>query len=169
MAIEQSATEAVVKIRMPVRRSGVWYVVFAGSWFGFWLAGLSLIKGPRWGALPWLAFGCCFVALGLVRRATGVDLTPEAAVVRHPTSRQSVQWSEVQAVTSHVNSNGASAVWLVLKNGQPVKLRYPATLWRKGDAGYEQDFRRIDQWWLAHRGDAGHTENPDATEPPKQE
>ena len=124
MTIEQGAAEAVVKIRMPVRGSGVWYVVLAGSVFGFWLAGLSLIKGPRWAALPWLAFGCCFVALGLVRRATGVDLTPEVAVVCHH-GRQSIPWSKVQAVTNHVNSKGASAVWLVFENGKRVKLRYP--------------------------------------------
>jgi hypothetical protein len=57
-------------------------------------------------------------------------------------------------VVSHVHSNGKASVRLILKNGEPVTLPFPRTLWRKGDAQYQQDFQRIDQWWLAHRGES---------------
>ena len=131
MTNEQDEAAIEVRIRMPVYRSGVWYVVFAGSLFGFLLGEDFLIKGPRWGALPSLAFGCCFVALGLVRRSTGVDLTPEFAIVRRP-QRQTVPWSTLQAVTSHLAANGCSAVRLGLQAGATRGLPSPPAGGRPG-------------------------------------
>src|ERR1039458_7238458 len=46
---------------------------------------------------------------------------PEAAVI-HGRRRRSVPWLQVQLVVSHVNSNGTSAVQLILENGEPVTL-----------------------------------------------
>jgi hypothetical protein len=71
---------------------------------------------------------------------------------------------QVQPVVSHVNSNGSSAVQLILQNGETVTLPFPKTVWRKGDAGYERDLEQIDQWWLAHRGESWH---PDRQEEPR--
>jgi hypothetical protein len=94
-------------------------------------------------------------------RTLGVELTPEAAVI-HGRRRRTVPWLEVQSVVSHVNANGSSAVQLILENGVPVTLPFPKTLWRKGDSGFQRDMERIDQWWLAHRGEFWRPV-PDAT------
>jgi hypothetical protein len=54
----------------------------------------------------------------------------------------------------------------MLANGEPVTLRYPMSLWRKSDAQYDQDFERIEQWWLAHRGEHWHPVPPEARQRP---
>ena len=43
--------------------------------------------------------------------------------------------------------------------------RYPTSSWRKGDAPYERDFQRLDQWWLAHRGESWRPVRPEAPQP----
>ena len=63
-------------------------------------------------------------------------------------------------MVSHKNSNGTSVVGLILENGESVMLRVPMSLWRKGDAKYERDFHRIDEYWLAHRGGSWHRVPP---------
>ena len=63
-------------------------------------------------------------------------------------------------MVSHKNSNGTSVVGLILENGESVMLRVPMSLWRKGDAKYERDFHRIDQYWLAHGGGSWHPVPP---------
>lgn len=100
-------------------------------------------------------------------RTSGIDLTPEFAIV--PTlRRRRVRWLDVQAVVRHKNSNGTSAVRLILANGELVTLRYRMTLWRKGDAQYEQNLQRIEQWWRGHRGESWHPVSTEAPRPPIQ-
>ena len=154
MTIEQGAAEAVVRIRVPTPRAWIVFLVIGGGYLA--MAALFLTGG--W---PWFLFiliplpiGCCIIAFALALRTLGVDLTPEFAIVRGFRRRHQVPWLDVQAVVSHLNSNGSSAVSLLLENGESVPLRYPTSSWQKGDATYERNFQRIDQWWLAHRGES---------------
>jgi hypothetical protein len=130
-------------------------------------AAQAFAHGAPWVALPWLVLSCGNVVLPFVVRTLGVDLTPEAAVIRGRRRRR-VPWLQVQSVVSHVNSNGTSAVQLILENGEPVTLPFPKTLWRKGDTRYERDLQRIDQWWLAHRGESWRPVRQEESRPPVQ-
>jgi hypothetical protein len=150
MTIEQSATETRVKIgAVPLS----WKQNLVGTFFGLLLTGWSFAQGKPWVALTYLVLTCVAIVLQFVVRTLGVDLTREAAVI-HGRRRRSVRWRQVQSVVSQVNSNGRSVVQLILEDGEPVTLPFPKTLWRKGDARYERDLERIDQWWLAHRGES---------------
>lgn len=165
MTIEQGAVDAVVKIRVQTRRAWIVFLVIGGCYLA--MAAFLLTGGWPWFLLiliP-LPIGCCIVAFALALRTLGVDLTPEFAVVRGFRQRHEVPWVDVQAVVSHLNSNGTSAVWLLLENGGSVPLRYPTSSWRKGDATYEGNFQRIDQWWLAHRGESWRPVRPEAPPP----
>jgi len=55
---------------------------------------------------------------------------------------------------------GGWLVQLMLESGKPVTLRAPMVSWgfggKRGVAAYEQDYHRIEQWWLAHRGPSWH-------------
>jgi hypothetical protein len=170
MTIEQGAVEATVRIGpVPLRRSWKWRLVVV--LVGLLLVADSFAGHKLWGALLWLVITCANVVLPFVMtsrvRSLGVYLTPEAAVLhgRHRRRRRRVPWLQVQSVVSHLNSNGASDVQLILENGEAVALPFPRTLWRKGDALYEQDFQRIDQWWLAHRGESWRPVRPEAPPP----
>jgi hypothetical protein len=97
--------------------------------------------------------GCCFyVAVALSTRTFGVDLTRESAIVRG-VRRRSVPWQEVQAVVRYPPS-GAKVVRLILESGESVMLRAPTSSWGLGGAEYERNVHRIEQWWLAHRGES---------------
>jgi hypothetical protein len=82
---------------------------------------------------------------------------------------RNVPWREVQEVISHTKSNGTSQVGLILENGESVMLQAPPWVWRKYDDQYERDFERIDQYWLAHRGESWHRVLPEAPQPPVPE
>ena len=168
MTSEQGPSEAVVKIRAPARRAWILFLVIGGSYLA--IAALSLMGGWPWSLFILLALplGCCLTAFALALRTLGVDLTPDFAIVRGFRRRDKVPWLKVQAVVSHLNSNGTSAVWLILENGESVTLRYPTSAWRTGDALYERDFRLINQWWLAHRGESWRPVHPEAPRPPAQ-
>ena len=164
MTIEQSAAEAGVRIG-PVLLS--WKLSLASTLCGLLFTAQIFARGKPWVALPWLVLTCGSIVLPFVVRTLGVDLTPEAAVIRGWRQRR-VPWLQVQSVVSHVKSNGTSAVQLILKHGEPVTLPFPKTLWRKGDARYERDLERIDQWWLAHRGDSWRPVRQEEPGPPVQ-
>jgi hypothetical protein len=170
MTIEQGAGEATVRIGpVPLRHYWKWRLVVV--LVGLLLVADSFAGGKPWGALLWLVISCANVVLPFVMtrrvRSLGVDLTPEAAVIRGRRRRR-VPWLQVQSVVSHVDSNGASGVQLILENGEAVTLPFPRTLWRKGDALYEQDLQRIDQWWLAHRGESWRPLRQEGPLPPEQ-
>lgn len=164
VTIEQSAAEAGVKIG-PVPLS--WKQNLVGILCGLLFAVWIFAHGKPWVALPYLVLTCVAVVLQFVVRTLGVELTPEAAVI-HGRRRRRVPWLQVQSVVSHVNSKGTSAVQLILENGEPVTLPFPKTLWRKGDARYERDLERIDQWWLAHRGECWRPARQEEPRPPVQ-
>jgi hypothetical protein len=164
MTIEKGAGEAGVRVG-PVVLS--WKSSFAGTLCGLLFAAQILARGKPWIALPWLVLVCVSIVLPFWVRSLGVDLTPEAAVI-HGRHRRRVPWLQVQSVVSQVNSNGTSAVRLILENGEQVTLPFPKTLWRKGDARYEVDLQRIDQWWLAHRGEAWCPVREEEPGPPLQ-
>ena len=168
MTIEQGAAEAVVKIRVQTRRAWIVFLVIGGAYLAMAAAFLR-------GGWPWfllilipLPIGCCIIAFAFALRTLGVDLTPEFAVIHGFRQRHEIPWQDVQAVISHLNSNSTSAVWLLLENGESVPLRYPTSAWRKGDAPYERDFQRIDQWWLAHRGESWRPARTETPPPPVQ-
>jgi hypothetical protein len=170
MTIEQGATDAAVRIGpVPAHFSWKWRVL--GALCGLFLAVPAFAHGKPWAGLLWLVIGCANLVspfvLGFWTRSLGVYLTPEAAVI-HGRRRRTVPWLQVQAVLSHVNSNGTSAVQLVLENGEQVTLPFPKSLWRKGDALYEGDLQRIDQWWLAHRGESWRPSRQEESQPPDQ-
>jgi hypothetical protein len=117
------------------------------------MAALAAAVGRTVFALLYLGLVFVNVSLGLLIRTSGVDLTPEFAVVP-ALRRRRVRWLDVQAVVSHKKSDGTSATRLILARGESVTLRYPTTLWSRGDAQYEHDFQRVEQWWLEHRGES---------------
>lgn len=123
-----------------------------------WLHGY-LANGRPWLALLWLALGCGNASIALQQWNSGVDLTPQCAIVRGFRWRN-VPWQVVQEVTGHTKSNGTSVVGLILDNGESVMLRASTSLWRKYDAQYERNFHRIDQYRLAHRGESWHRVPP---------
>jgi hypothetical protein len=163
MTNKRDAAGADVKIRPLSWRTWIFFFVGGGGYFV--IGALSGKDSQTWLSLLWLPLGCMFVTRGLALRTLGVDLTPEAAIVRG-FRRQTVPWREVQAVVSHVSSNGTSTVLLMLEKAESVTLRYPMSVWGKGDAGYEQDLQRIEQWWLAHRGESWHSALSEEPPPP---
>jgi hypothetical protein len=170
VTVEQGAAEAGVRIGpVPVHRSWKWRLL--GALCGLSLAAPAFAHGKPWVALLWLVIGCANVVsppvLAFWVRSLGVDLTPEAAVIRGR-HRRRIPWLQVQSVVSHVNSNGTSAVQLILENGEPMTLPFPKALWQRGDALYERDLERIDQWWLAHRGESWRPVRKEEPRPPVQ-
>jgi hypothetical protein len=163
MTVEQSAVEAVVKIRTR-RRDWMRWFPFAG--FQLALAvGWMWLNQPYF-ALVWLAFSCASVAEALWLKAVGVDLTGESADVRGLRRRQ-VPWAEVQTVVQH-RRFGSWSVRLILMSGEVVTLRAPTTGWGSGGAEYERDFHRIGKWWLAHRGESWRPVRKEEPQPPAQ-
>ena len=78
--------------------------------------------------------------------------------------RRSVPWSQVQAVLGH-RQMGVERVALVLDSGERVVLRVPSTFWGSGAATAAKcrdDFHRLGQWWLAHRGPSWRPVRPEA-------
>jgi hypothetical protein len=128
----------------------------------FWLGAGHLGKGQYWSVLRDLALGCVFAAMVLRSRTSGVDLTPECAIVRGSLRLRRIPWSQVQAVVRRTDSGGPSRVQLILLKGKSVPL---AARW-VSTAQFERDFQCIDQWWLAHRGESWRPEN--AETPPVQ-
>jgi len=106
--------------------------------------------------LAWflLVSGSVLVLEALWLRTCGVDLLPGHALVRG-LRRRVVPWQHVQAVVRRPQAGGW-LVQLVLESGKPVMLRAPMISWGFGGkrrvVAYEQDYHRIEQWWLAHRG-----------------
>jgi hypothetical protein len=168
MSVEPGVTEATLRMRTP--RMG---------WMGLLVAGLVLlaIRALEWvvfaGFLPdgsWdngdngsLFLGCLFVAEALLIRSFGIDLTSESVNVRG-LRRRRVPCSQIQAVLCYRHM-GADRVALVLESGQRVVLRVPSTYWGSGpatDARYREDFHRLGQWWLAHRGPSWRPVRPEA-------
>ena len=160
MTKQHGAAEADVKIRPQGNHS--WIRILAAGGVGLAFAVSALAQGRPWLALGWLVVSGCIVPLAMAARSVGVDLTPKFAVV-HGLRGRRVPWLEVQEVVSHKNPDGKSGVWLILENGEPLKLRYPKTLYREGDSQYELELQRIEQWWLEHRGEAWQ---PVRTTPP---
>ena len=108
-----------------------------------------------------LVLGGVFVLESLLIRSFGADLTPESANVRG-FRRRRVPSSQIQAVLGY-RQIGADRVALVLDSGERVVLRMPATYWGSGaatDVKYREDFRRLGQWWLEHRGPSWRPVHP---------
>lgn len=162
MTIEQGAVEAVVKIRPA---GPLWIAFFVLGGFMVGLGADALASGRPWFALLGLVLGCCSLAVAYLLRMFGLDLTPEFAIVRDPRPRR-VRWTDVQAVVSSDGSSGPE-VTLILENDESVSLPYlPKPKTQKGDAEYEGDFHRINQWWLRHRGESWHAVRPESPRPP---
>ena len=163
MTVQQGAAEADVKIRT-VRR--VWMPLFVFGGFWLVLAAVEMAAGQPALTLQWVVLGVVVIAEAFWIRTFGVDLTRESAMVRG-LRRRSVLWQEVQAVVRHRRLEGW-VVRLILDSGRPVTLRAPTSLWGLGEAEYERDVQRIEQWWLAHRGESWHPVSPEAPRPPIQ-
>jgi hypothetical protein len=163
MAVDTGESGADARFRTPDRRHWIKYFVYGGV--GLVLAVDSLANDRPWLALLWLGLGCGSASIALQQWNSGVDLSPEHAIVRG-FRRRNVPWREVQEVISHTKSNGTSEVGLILENGESVMLRAPTSFWRKYDDQYERDFHCLDQYWLAHRGGSWHRVPPE--EPPPQ-
>jgi hypothetical protein len=59
-------------------------------------------------------------------------------------------------------------VRFILEHGKPVSLLAPRTQPGLGAAQFDGDFHRIDQWWLAHRGEFWHPVRQEEPRPPVQ-
>jgi hypothetical protein len=157
MTVEHGAAEADVRIRTPGRQ-WIWLLVWGGC--SLVLAADNATSGRPWIALLQGVTGCAAVGMAWARRGFGIDLTPESAIVRG-FRRQAVPWKDVQAVVRHETPKSA-VVRLILEDGEPVRLRYPASLQMKWDPQGKRDFQRIEQWWLAHRGESWRPVHPEA-------
>ena len=148
MTLERGVVDADVKIRVP-RHVWMGPLVMAVA---FLVLGAAAVwrHGPLDG-LYWLILGGLGVAAALWARTLGVDLTGESANLRG-FRRRSVPWQEVQAVVRY--GSGSMGVRLILKRGKRVRLLAPRTDGIFGAAQFDRDFHRIDQWWLAHRGES---------------
>jgi hypothetical protein len=147
MAISPAA--AVVRVRAPRHGLGQYAVA---------LAGLVPMTAHVWLRDPetwmWVTWGSIVVLVGLavareVRRPRGVDLREDAAVVVGPFRVREVPWRDVQAVAF----GKRGMLTLHLAGGGEVRCLYPShnapfVKWRRVD----EDFHRVGQWWLAHRG-----------------
>jgi hypothetical protein len=117
--------------------------------------------------LAWflLVIGSALMVEALWLRTCGVDLLPEHALVRG-FRRRVVPWQQVQAVARRPQAGGW-LVQLMLESGKPVMLRAPMISWgiggKRGVVAYEQDYHRIEQWWLTHRGPSWHDVTKDGT------
>jgi hypothetical protein len=163
MTLERGAVEAGVKIRVP---GHVWIPqLLMGVLFLVAGAGYAWRDQP-WFAVLWLTGGGVSVAAALwAARSLGVDLTRESANL-HGIRRRSLPWQEVQAVVRY--GNGSMGVRLILEDGMQVTLRAPRTQLGFGAAQFERDFQRIDQRWLAHRGESWRPEGAETPPPPVQ-
>jgi hypothetical protein len=121
-------------------------VIIRGRVGSGWVGGAGVIVAEALWALTW-----------------GVDLTPESVNLRG-VRRRSIPWQEVQAVLRY-EQVGQARVQLIPEEGKPITLRAPTRLWGMGGAGYERDFHRIGQWWLAHRGESWRPVRPEAPRP----
>jgi hypothetical protein len=160
MTLQRGAVDADVKIRVPRH---VWLPRLVMG-VAFLVLGAAAVwrHGPLDGPY-WLAIGGIGVAAALWARTLGVDLTGESANLRG-FCRRSLPWQEVQAVVRY--GNGSMGVRLILEHGKRVTLRAPRTDGIFGAAQFDRDFHRIDQWWLAHRGESWRPAN--AETPPVQ-
>ncbi len=156
MTTQQNAAEADVKIRT-ARRD--WILLFGAGCIVLASSAFSFANDLPAATFP-LVMGCVLVAEALWIRSFGVDLTRESANTRG-VRRRSIPWQQVQAVLRH-DQFGSARVSLILESGQRVALRAPTTWWGVGDAGFERDFHRIGQWWLAHRGESWRPVRPEA-------
>jgi hypothetical protein len=130
-----------------------------------WVVPAGPSPGGSWssGDNALFVMGGVFVLESLLIRSFGVDLTPEFANARG-FRRRCVPWSQIQAVLGY-RQMGADRVALVLDSGERVVLRMPATYWGSGavtDVRYREDFHRLGQWWLAHRGPSWRPVQPEA-------
>jgi hypothetical protein len=159
VAIEQDATAGHAEIRTP-RHGWVQVLVLSGFYLTFaaffWASPAQFWPGS-WFAWFWLVMGCAMVVEALWLRTRGVDLTDGSAVLVG-FRRRTIAWHDVQAVI-RTRRSGTWVVRLVPASGKPVTLHAPTT-WGPAAAAYERDFRRIDQWWLTHRGPSGSPAPP---------
>jgi hypothetical protein len=175
MSVENGVTEAAVRIRTP-RMTWIPLLVAALVILAMrvleWVAPAGPSPGGSWTTgdnFP-LVVGGVFVLEALLIRSFGLDLTPESANV-HGLRRRRVPWSQIQAVLCY-RAMGADRVALVLDSGERVVLRMPATYWGSGPATaarYQEDFHRLGQWWLAHRGPTWRPVRPEAPLAPAQD
>jgi hypothetical protein len=163
MTIERGAATAfdVVKIRtsryaliQPFVMTGLFLMIATFDGIGFEL-GLARVGLVMVGAVG---------ATALWNLTLGVDLTPETVNLRG-FRRRSISWEQVQAVIRH-EELGQRTVRLILENGKTVRLRAPISVWGMGRPAYEQNFHRIGQWWLSHRGESWRPQVPEAPRNP---
>lgn len=110
----------------------------------------GIVLGPQWSQILWSVMICLVSLEILLLRRLGVTLTPREARV-HNLRRRVVPWSEVQAVVPDTEL-WTRRVVLITETGERIGLRAPTSYWGMNRAGYERDYHRIGQWWLAHRG-----------------
>jgi hypothetical protein len=166
VTIDQGAeqTEAVLKIRR-ARSTLIQDLLPAGLFFLVAVDGLR--SGQQVGLAYFILAGVgVVVAESLWELTLGVDLTPESVILRG-VRRRSIPWHQVQAVIRD-EMLGQRRVRLITQNGKPVTLRAPASFLGLGRAAYDRDFQRIDQWWLAHRGESWGPLRPEAPRMPGQ-
>jgi hypothetical protein len=156
MTIQQATSPSALKFRAPESRTWILLVLVGGGVLALAILNLTGLRPVR-PTLGFLVLGCLYVPMVWAIRTVGVDLTRESAVVRGFRQRH-IPWPDVQAVVPHMRSNRASSVSLKLANGESMRLPYPTTRCRPGDAQYERDVERIEEWWRAHRGPSWHAE-----------
>jgi len=165
MTLEDGAAEAEVKIRTP-RHAWVWQLVLGVCWLA-WVGAMQREHRVLFALLMLFVSGA-MVARAIWSRTFGVDLTREAAIVRRFRTR-SIPWQEVQAVVRYKPGGpSGGGVELIIEGGKPVLLPAPTSIFGLGAAQFERDCHRIDQWWLAHRGESWRHVRADSPRPPAQ-
>jgi len=144
---------ATVRLRTPRRDwlplllAGVLWLALA-AWSGIFLEPVGPVAG-----LPvfQLVLGGLLTAEAALLSTFGVDLTPEAAIVRS-FRRQTIAWSDLQGVVSTQRFGGAWVIQFVPAQGRPITLRAGTSWFGFGVATHVRQFHQVGQWWLAHRG-----------------
>jgi hypothetical protein len=109
-----------------------------------------------WTVAGWsfcLVAGVLVTGLDLIRRA-GVELRADAVVVLGSFRRREVPWRDVREITL----GGCWLGWttLHLADGGKVLCEYPRFPLLVPRRRAEADYRRLAEWWLAHRGPDWH-------------
>jgi hypothetical protein len=105
--------------------------------------------------------------VGAVARVWRVRVRVRGLVGGNRLPPADLPWAEVQAVMCY-RQQGQWFVRLIPERGKPVRLRAPTTYLGFGAAGYERDFHRIGECWLAHRGESWRLMRTEAPSRPVQ-
>jgi len=122
---------------------------------GILLATSQLLSGnPAFAVVLLIAFG----VISLLQTRWGIDLTPQALVMRGITRRE-IPWSEISGIESD-SLLGTTMVRPHLVDGSRPRARAPLTGFLQRDPEFEAKLARIEEYWREHGGNANGSPAP---------